>query len=123
MIKSSYSRRAALAAAFITAGATSLAVAPIASATNGYAAIAYSGNGASGWAAGYDSPGAARQTAINYCGYTDCDVLASYGPGGCVAVAYDGGRFYGGTGPSLAAAENDAINNLGGGWIDSWACN
>ncbi|MCV7194789.1 DUF4189 domain-containing protein [Mycolicibacterium brumae] len=123
MTKKTLRHRAAVAAVAIAASAAApLVLAPTASAASGFGAIAYAPNGASGWAVRYGNRGAAEQTARNYCGYTDCKVLTSF-VGGCGAVAYNGFTYQGGGGATLAEAQNDAMGRLGGGWIDSWACN
>lgn len=113
----------ALAAAIgiAAAGAASAIVAPSAQAATYYGAIAYSGNGSYGTAQDYPTRATAESTAVIWCGYTDCSVLASFSQ--CGAVATDGRQLYGGTGPTLAAAQSKALSNLGGGWIDSWICN
>ncbi|AGL99782.1 putative secreted protein [Mycobacterium tuberculosis] len=41
----------------------------------------------------------------------------------CGAVAANDRAYQGGVGPTLAAAMKDALTKLGGGYIDTWACN
>ncbi|MGA5462466.1 DUF4189 domain-containing protein [Mycobacterium sp. NPDC050041] len=90
-----------------------------------YGAIAYSGNGASGTAYNYSSRSEAETLAELVCGYTDCDTLTSFT--GCGAVARNSTQAYGGSGPTLAAAQRKALASLrsssGPGYIDAWACN
>lgn len=124
MIRNIIRRRvAALATTMgvVAAAAASVIAAPVADAATYYGAIAYSGNGSYGTAADYPTRALAEQTSVIWCGYTDCEVLASFSQ--CGAVATDGSQLYGGTGPTLAAAQLKALTNLGGGWIDSWVCN
>lgn len=122
MKSSNFTRRAAAAAmAVAAAGTISVAESGPAQAYVGWGAIAYSGNGSYGTAWDYPSSAAAGQAAINSCGYSDCQVLSQFT--GCGAVAANGSAFQGGVGTTLAAAEARALRLLGGGWIDSWACN
>jgi hypothetical protein len=122
MTMSTHRRRCAVAvAAMTTAVATTVALAPAAGADSGWGAIAYARSGAWGRGQDYPTQGAAQQTALNYCGYSDCKVLTTFT--GCGAVAANGFRYQGGNGPNLAVAMRDALNRIGGGWIDSWACN
>lgn len=60
-------------------------------------------------------------TAVKSCGYSDCKVLTSFTA--CGAVAANDRAYQGGVGPTLAAAMKDALTKLGGGYIDTWACN
>lgn len=64
---------------------------------------------------------AAEATAVKSCGYSDCKVLTSFTA--CGAVAANDRAYQGGVGPTLAAAMKDALTKLGGGYIDTWACN
>jgi hypothetical protein len=115
-------RRAVLAVAGTAAAvALSTLTAPVGNAELSYGAIAYAPNGSVGTALDWSSRPVAEQGSLDACGYDDCKVLSSFSQ--CGAVAYDGNAFQGGTGPTLAAAEGDAMGRLGGGWIDSWACN
>ena len=112
--------------AALTAGVAALAIGdatiPAAYAATQYGAIAYSSNGSWGRSVNYPSQDAANMTAVAACGYTDCKVLAQFTA--CGAVASNGRKFQGGVGPTLAAAQADAIAKLGGnGTIDSWGCN
>jgi hypothetical protein len=117
-----FSRRALVATMAVVAASTvSVAESGPAQAAAGWGAIAYSSNGANGQAWDYPTASQAGQAAINYCGYTDCKVLSQFT--GCGAVATNGAAFQGGVGSTLAGAEARAIKLLGGGWIDSWACN
>ena len=116
-------RRAALAVAGTAAAvALSTVTAPMGHADLYFGAIAYAPNGAAGTAYDWPSRPTAEQGSLDACGYSDCKVLSSFSQ--CGAVAYDGNVFQGGTGPTLALAEGDALARIGsGGWIDSWACN
>ena len=86
-----------------------------------YGAIAYAPTGEWGKALRYTSQAGAEQTALAQCGVDSCGVLASFRQ--CGAIAYNGSNYIGGTGFSLGAAQEDAINKLGGGRIVNWACN
>lgn len=112
-------RRFAVAVAGVaTAAATTVTLAPApANAADVYGAIAYSGNGS--W--DYPTRAAAEATAVKSCGYSDCKVLTSFTA--CGAVAANDRAYQGGVGPTLAAAMKDALTKLGGGYIDTWACN
>jgi hypothetical protein len=115
-------RRAAILAAAPVLAATALAAGvPNANAALYYGAISYAPNGAGASTWNYPTRSDAEQSSLDYCGYTSCKVLSSFS--NCGAVAYDGTQFYGGTGRTLALAQLDALSNLGGGWIDEWACN
>ncbi|OSC41048.1 DUF4189 domain-containing protein [Mycobacterium decipiens] len=115
-------RRFAVAVASVaTATAMTVALAPAADAADVYGAIAYSGNGSWGRSWDYPTRAAAEATAVKSCGYSDCKVLTSFTA--CGAVAADGKAYQGGVGPDLAAAMKDALTKLGGGYIDTWACN
>jgi hypothetical protein len=110
---------AAVAAGMAEGMATALA--PAAGAADNYGAIAYSGNGSWGRAWDYPTRPAAEATAVKSCAYNDCKVLTSFSD--CGAVAANGRAFQGGVGPTLSAAMKDALGKLGGGYIDTWACN
>lgn len=69
----------------------------------------------------YPTRAAAEATAVKSCGYSDCKVLTSFTA--CGAVAANDRAYQGGVGPTLAAAMKDALTKLGGGYIDTWACN
>lgn len=117
-----FSRRAAAAAAAVVAASTlSVIETAPAQAASYWGAIAYSPDGSWGRAWDYPTASEAGQAAVNECGYTDCKVLSQFP--NCGAVAYDGHAYQGGTGPTLAAAQARALRLLGGGWIDTWACN
>jgi hypothetical protein len=122
MTMSTYWRRFAVAvAAMTTAVATTVALPPPAGAGGGWGAIAYTVTGLWGRSQNYPTAAAAQQTALNFCGYSDCQVLVTFNA--CGAVAANGFVRAGGFGNNLAAAMQDAQNKVGGGWIDSWACN
>ncbi|ACC42560.1 DUF4189 domain-containing protein [Mycobacterium marinum] len=122
MTTNSRRRRLAVAVASVaTATATTLTLAPVADAADQYGAIAYSGDGSWGRASHYPTRAAAEATAVKLCGYSDCKVLTTFTA--CGAVAADGKTFEGGVGPTLSAAMKDALSKLGGGYIDTWACN
>ena len=115
-------RRFAVAmASAASAIAMAVALAPAAQADGLYGAIAYSSNGS--WGRAWDGPtaAAAQAAAVKGCGYTDCKVLTTFT--GCGAVAYNGKQYQGGHGDTLSAAMKSAISQLGGGYIDTWACN
>jgi hypothetical protein len=112
-------RRLAVAVASVAA-ATAMTLAPEASADDQHGAIAYSGNGSWGRAWDYPTKAAAEATAVKSCGYSDCKVVTSFTA--CGAVAANGTAFQGGVGPDLSSAMKDAIAKLGGGYIDTWAC-
>ena len=115
-------RRFTVAVAGIAgAAALSLGPAPLAGAADEHGAIAYSGNGSWGRAWDYPTRSAADATAVGNCAYRDCKVLTSFTD--CGAVATNGRSFQGGVGPTLASAMRDALAKLGGGAIDTWACN
>ncbi len=127
METTAFQRRAAAVvgtAAAVTAISTTLA--PAASATDEWGAIAIS---VSAQVAGktWDAPSesAAKSSAMSYCGESDCQVLVTFRSpvNNCGAVAANNGRYHGGYGATLAAAEQDAINQVGGGTVVSWACN
>jgi len=101
--------------------AMSIALAATAGAADQYGAIAYSGNGSWGRAWDYPTRAAAEATAVRGCGYSDCKVVTSFSD--CGAVAANGEAYQGGVGPTLSAAMTDALTKLGGGYIDTWACN
>ena len=115
-------RRIAMAVASVaTATAMTLTLAPEASADEQHGAIAYSGNGSWGRAWDYPTKAAAEATSVKSCGYSDCKVVTSFT--NCGAVAANGKAFQGGVGPDLASAMKDALTKLGGGYIDTGACN
>ncbi|MHA7652928.1 DUF4189 domain-containing protein [Mycobacterium sp. ML4] len=87
-----------------------------------YGAIAYSPRtGAWGTSRGYQVKAQAERVALEQCGENDCRVIISFNL--CGAVASDGSNFQGGTGLSRQAAEQDALNRLGGGRIVNSVCN
>jgi Domain of unknown function (DUF4189) len=114
-------RRRYTVAVGATAAALSVALAPGAGAADQYGAIAYSSNGSWGRAWDYPTRPAAEATSVKNCAYPDCKVLTSFTD--CGAVATNGRSFQGGVGATLAAAMKDALTKLGGGSIDTWACN
>jgi hypothetical protein len=122
MTINTHRRRFAVAvAAMSTAVAATVALAPAAGAGNGWGAIAYTMTGFSGRAWDYPTAAAAQQAALNSCGYSDCQVLVTFPV--CGAVAANGFVQAGGYGDNLNAATQDALNKVGGGWIENWACN
>lgn len=121
-----FTRRAAVAAVAVLAASTiSVIESATAGAVSGYGAIAYSSNGASGWAINYPSPAGASRAAVNQCGYTDCEALTTFTDCGAVARSNSIAQLQGGHGTTLARAESRALRLLGAadGYIDSWACN
>ncbi|MEU8342266.1 protein of unknown function [Actinomadura meyerae] len=88
-----------------------------------YGAIAVGSNGAIGKAWDYDSAAAARRRALNECPTSGCKVLTTF-VNGCGAVAYNSktNKYWGGHGPTKAAAQRNAISNAGGGRSISWVC-
>lgn len=87
-----------------------------------YGAIAYSpSTSAWGAARGYQVKSTAESVALDQCGEQDCRVIISFNL--CGAVAADGTNYRGGTGLSRQAAEQDALNKLGGGRIVNSVCN
>lgn len=85
-----------------------------------WAAIVYSpATGAQGWAYNADAKQHAIDIAMDYCfqyGGTDCQMAAS-ADRGCLALADSPTHWAGGLGPTLAAAEQDALAQNGGGVI------
>lgn len=92
-----------------------------AAAADSYGEIAYASNGSWGRSSDYPTRAAAEATAVKSGGHSDCKVLTSFTH--CGAVAADGKHFQGGIGDDLATALKDALTKLGGGYIDTWACN
>ncbi|GLB86783.1 DUF4189 domain-containing protein [Mycobacterium kiyosense] len=87
-----------------------------------YGAIAYSpSTGAWGTSRGYQVKSQAERVALDQCGENDCRVIISFNL--CGAVASDGSNYQGGTGLSRQAAEQDALNRLGGGRVVNSVCN
>lgn len=109
-----------VATASVVTGAQTL-VAPAAQAAAYYGAIAVADDGTFGRSWDYPSRGAAEQAARNSCGYTDCQVLASFS-NGCGAVAATSRAYAGGAGSSLYTARSRAITRAGGGYILTWQC-
>lgn len=88
-----------------------------------YGAFAVGRNGAIGKAWDYDTPAAAKQRALKECPTSGCKVLTTF-VNGCGAIAYNSAthKYWGGYGPTKAAAQKNAISNAGGGrWI-TWVC-
>jgi Domain of unknown function (DUF4189) len=112
---------AVMTASVLAAAAMSVVVAPDAQAALSYGAIAYANNGAGASTWNYPTRRDAEQAALDYCGYTSCEVLSSFKD--CGAVVYDGTSLQGGYGPTLSAAIADAKRRLPGSYVDSWACN
>ena len=104
-----------------TTSVSSAPGAPPATYTGGkWVVIAYSGAASAwGWANNANSKDAALSVAMNECkqnGGTDCKLAASI-MDGCAAVAKNDKTWHGGTGPTLDAAEANAINENKGGTI------
>jgi hypothetical protein len=114
-------RRAAAALTAPLIAATIVATAPTAHAATNYGAIAYAPNGQAGASHNYSTRADAEANAVSACGLSACKVLVSFTD--CGAVAENATKYQGGYGPTLAAAQADALAKLGGGHIDSWACN
>ncbi|OBA58210.1 hypothetical protein A5647_21730 [Mycobacterium sp. 1100029.7] len=115
-------RRFTVAVAGIAgAAAIGVGLAPAAGAADEHGAIAYSSNGSWGRAWDYPTRSSAEATSVKNCAYRDCKVLTSFTE--CGAVATNGRAFQGGVGPTLSTAMRDALTKLGGGVIDTWACN
>jgi Domain of unknown function (DUF4189) len=98
--------------------------APAAHASDGWSAIAYSDdNGAYGLARNFADKKEAEAAAMATCvqrGGGNCRI-AVRSQGGCVALAYGAG-WQGGQGPTVAAAEADALDRNGGGAILTSGC-
>lgn len=112
----------AVATGMVTA--MSAALAPTAGADEQIGAIAISdSHKVYGRALHASTKSAAMSAAMSSCGYSDCKVLVTFTA--CGAVAENDVKYAGGTGPTLSAAEVDAVKNLGGGsgTIDAWGCN
>lgn len=120
-----FQRRAAVAVgsmAMVTA--MSAVVAPPASADDQWGAIAISdAHKVYGRTLHASTKSAAMSGATSVCGFSDCKVLVAFTA--CGAVAENAVKYAGGTGPTLTAAQLDAVRNLGGGSgkIDAWGCN
>ncbi|MDT5349148.1 MAG: hypothetical protein QOH91_2435 [Mycobacterium sp.] len=100
------------------------ALAPTAGADDEFGAIAISDpHKVYGRSLHASTPSAAKSGAMSACGYSDCKVLTTFTA--CGAVAENAVKYAGGSGPTLTAAELDAVRNLGGGsgTIDAWGCN
>lgn len=110
-----------MAAGVLGAATISVAGAPQAGAALYYGAIAYANNGAGASTWNYPTRSDAEQSALDYCGYSSCEVLSSFKD--CGAVVFDGSTLQGGYGPTLSAAIADAKSRLPGSYVDSWACN
>ncbi|WP_407687814.1 DUF4189 domain-containing protein [Mycobacterium sp. HUMS_1102779] len=108
------------AAVWIAIGGVAFAAAPIAHADNDWMAMAISDStGQIKIANGAASQADAEKSAMDRCrkNISDCRLLASGGPGGCVALALNGAktRYFGGWGPTPDAAEAAALAVAGGG--------
>ncbi|WP_117406683.1 DUF4189 domain-containing protein [Mycobacterium marinum] len=86
-----------------------------------YGAIAYGPNGVNGRSWNNRTRAQAESSALKLCGVEGCKVLSSFVR--CGAVAFDGSARHGGVGRTRQMAEDDARFRLGGGWIETWACN
>ena len=94
---------------------------PAAGADGRWGAIAYTSVRLVGAFAELPDRGGGAANRAQLCGYSDCQVLVTFTA--CGAVAANGFVRAGGYGNNLDAAMQDALNKVGGGWIDSWACN
>jgi hypothetical protein len=101
-----FQRAAVVAAAVLAAATANMVVAPQAEAALSFGAIAYAKNGAGASMWNYPSRADAEQTALDYSGYTSCEVLSSFKDRG--AVVFDGSTLQGGYGPTLSSAIADA---------------
>jgi hypothetical protein len=99
--------------------AAAIAEAPIANATS-YGTFAYTLTGMWGRAHNEATADAARQVALNFCGYSDCQILVTFT--GCGAIAENGWVRGSGYGDNLAIAEQNALHQVGG-WIANSQCN
>ncbi|MFZ1177480.1 MAG: DUF4189 domain-containing protein [Mycobacterium sp.] len=100
------------------------AATPIAHADGNWIAMAISDStGQIKIADGAASQAAAEQKAMEACrkNISDCRLLASGGPGGCVALALNSAktRYFGGWGPTPDAAEAAALAVAGGGTVQT----
>ncbi|RFZ21400.1 hypothetical protein VIMS_00518 [Mycobacterium marinum] len=86
-----------------------------------YGAIAYGPNGVNGKSWNNRTRAQAESSALKLCGVESCKVISSFIR--CGAVAFDGSNRHGGVGRTRQMAEDDAMFRLGGGWIETWACN
>lgn len=112
------------AAVAIAIGGVAFAAAPVAQAANDWIAMAMSDStGQIKIADGAASQGEAEKKAMESCrkNISDCRLLASGGPGGCVALVLNsaGTRYYGGWGPTPDAAEAAALAVAGGGTVQA----
>lgn len=106
---------AGLVGPMATANATPTTVPAPPPASDRYVAIAYSPSiQFTGLSINASKQGAANE-ALYRCSTKarDCQVVVNW-KNGCAALAVDGTRFFGGAGPSYAAANNDARSGLGG---------
>jgi len=108
-----------LAVAGIASGAQ-LVAAPAANAVGNWGAIAVSSNGSNGRSWDYASRADAERAALNSCPGA-CKVLTTF-VNSCGAVAQNRRSFHGGSGPTLYAAQRNAITLNGGGSILAWVC-
>ncbi len=111
-------------AAVAIAIGVAFAATPIAHADNDWIAMAMSDStGQIKIADGAASQAAAEQKAMEACrkNISDCRLLASGGPGGCVALVLNGAktRYFGGWGPTPDAAEAAALAVAGGGTVQT----
>lgn len=120
-----FQRRAAVVVGSMAVVTTMSAVlAPAAGADDQWGAIAISdSHKVYGRTLHASTRSAAMSGAASACGYSDCKVLVAFTA--CGAVAENAVKYAGGTGPTLTAAQLDAVKNLGGGsgTIDAWGCN
>lgn len=116
-------RRFAVAVAGVaTAAATTVTLAPApANAADVYGAIAYSGNGS--WGRSWTTqPGRLPKPPPSSRVATPTARCSPVSPPAAPSPPTIG-AYQGGVGPTLAAAMKDALTKLGGGYIDTWACN
>ncbi|OBK21304.1 DUF4189 domain-containing protein [Mycobacterium asiaticum] len=120
-----FQRRAAVAVAnIVLVGSTTIMLAPAVHADTYWGAIAHSRDGkVYGRTKNAPSKAAAESAAMGACGYSDCKLLVTFKE--CGAIAQNNNPDYaGGYGPTLAAAQADALKTLGTpGWIGTWYCN
>ena len=106
-------------AAAIAIGVT-FAATPVAHADNNWMAMAISdATGQIRISDGAPTQAKAEQQAMAACGKSDCRVLASGGPGGCIAMVVNAAKthYFGRWGPTTDEAEAAALAAAGGGTV------
>jgi hypothetical protein len=107
-----------------TTRATTSAQPPV-NATGKWVVIAYSpATGVFGWSNNANTKDDASNMAMNFCkqyGGTDCQ-LAAWASDKCVAVARSDTSWHGGLGPTIQAAESEAISENKGGTVVTSKC-